>query len=203
MNLRALMLRIALLVLGKLKERSSVYSYVALVTSLVCKHLNSEAGTIAAAISATAGALLFIVSDRQVTAILSGPASSKGSIPLLVTVPQPAAPAASTPHGENTMNLALLLGVMSALPQLFGLVNSTVHEVENVFGTLPGATKYAAATAKVNSILQTAVTDVNTLQAASQAVGPLVNASVAMFNAAGVFPRKPAVQSGEPAPAQA
>jgi hypothetical protein len=95
--------------------------------------------------------------------------------------------------------LALILGVISQLPQLFGLVNSTVHEVENVFGTLPGATKYAAATAKINSILQAGVTDANLLQTASQVIGPMVNAAVAMFNAAGVF-TKPA-PAAAPAPA--
>jgi len=56
----------------KLNEKSSVYGYVALVTSVVFKQWASQAGNIAAIISATSGIVLFVLSDAQIQAWITG-----------------------------------------------------------------------------------------------------------------------------------
>ncbi|MFK2876909.1 dynein light chain family protein [Rhodanobacter hydrolyticus] len=72
--------------LAKLNEKSSVYGYVALVTSVLCKQWANEAGSIAAIISASAGIALVILSDPQVRFLLTGQKPPAQTAP---TVPQP------------------------------------------------------------------------------------------------------------------
>lgn len=85
------------------------------------------------------------------------------------------------------MNLAAIISVVELLPQLSTLVTQTVQEVEVVFNSLPGAAKFAAAEAKVNTILTEVGTEAGVLSAAVPVLKPLIDAAVAMFNAAGIF----------------
>ena len=88
------------------------------------------------------------------------------------------------------MNLATFATIIQAAPALLGIVNNTVHEVETMVGQLPGAQKFAGVEAKVNSFLNACVQDAETLTNLQAIVPTLINASVAMFNAAGVFGHK-------------
>lgn len=56
----------------KLNEKSSVYAYVFAVTSIVFKQWHSDAGNIAGVISLTFGFVLWVVSDNQIRALLTG-----------------------------------------------------------------------------------------------------------------------------------
>lgn len=95
------------------------------------------------------------------------------------------------------MNLASILAVLQALPQLLGVVNIVVHDTEQVLSAVPGSQKLAAATAKVNTVLGAVTQDANTLAQAQAIVPTLINGTVAAFNAASIFQHK------APAPAAA
>lgn len=99
------------------------------------------------------------------------------------------------------MNLASILALIQALPSLLGVVDAVVHNTEQVMGAVPGSQKLAAATAKVNTVLGVAVQDAQTLSAVSQVVPTLVNASVAAFNAGGMFKHAPGGDAAQAAPA--
>lgn len=90
------------------------------------------------------------------------------------------------------MSLASILSILSMLPSLFGLVDNVVQSVEATMGSMPGATKHAAAVAKVNSILTSVGADATVISSAASVLTPLINASVAAFNATGIFRSKAA-----------
>lgn len=96
------------------------------------------------------------------------------------------------------MNLSTFLAALAALPQLVTLVDTTVQQVETALAGFNGNAKFAAAEAKVNSVLQAVGTDATALANVSGLVGPLINASVAAFNAAGLF-KKSTSTSAAPA----
>lgn len=100
--------------------------------------------------------------------------------------------------------LANLMTALSVAPSLLNLVDQVVVNVEQGLNAAPGISgskKFAAAEAKVNGFLSAAITDTNTLEAVKTVVSPLVNASVAAFNAAGLFSHKTTVTNGvQPAP---
>jgi hypothetical protein len=58
--------------LMKLTEKSSIVSYLTLFVTLFAKHYQGDVATVAAIISGTATILLFILSDAQVKAWLTG-----------------------------------------------------------------------------------------------------------------------------------
>lgn len=117
------------------------------------------------------------------------PLVAKVSVAVTVPHPLPAAaiPVEASSQETSTMNLASILALIQALPSLLGVVDAVVNNTEQVMGGLPGSQKLAAATAKVNSVLSVATQDAQTLSAVSNVVPTLVNASVAAFNAGGVF----------------
>src|SRR5690348_3992772 len=92
---------------------------------------------------------------------------------------------------------ALFGGIMTALsviPQLFSLVDQVVVNVEQGLGQIPGISgsqKLAAAEAKIDTFLKAAITDVNVLTTVKNILVPVIDASVAAFNAAGLFTHKP------------
>lgn len=91
------------------------------------------------------------------------------------------------------MSLATILGAINAAPALLGLVDQVVVSTEQALNAVPsigGSQKFAAAEAKVNSWLSTAITDVQQLNLLQSAVTPLINGAVAAFNAAGIFAHK-------------
>lgn len=96
------------------------------------------------------------------------------------------------------MNLKLILSLLTALPQLFSIVDATVQSVETALGDATGSTKLAAASAKVNSVLNSVGADVALVSNVQGVLTPMINASVAMFNAAGVF-KKPAAANAQTA----
>ena len=99
-----------------------------------------------------------------------------------------------------SFSIAGLFAVMQLVPQIPQLVNNVVIEVENTLNGVPGITgsaKLAAAEAKINSLLQTAIADAGVLSSVSGILQPLINAAVAMFNAAGLF-KKPAATTTAP-----
>ena len=121
------------------------------------------------------------------------------------TAPQPAS-IHSEPKGSSTdlesmlmQIFALILSFITQLPGIIKLIDQIVLSVEAAFPTATGNQKLAAATAKVNTILGAAVTDSQTLSSLTTVVTPLINASVAAFNAAGTF-TKPSTGSAPAAP---
>lgn len=89
---------------------------------------------------------------------------------------------------------AAILSFIAQLPGIIKLIDQIVLSVEAAFPNASGSEKLAAATAKVNTILSVAMTSSQALSDVSAIVGPLVNSSVAAFNAAGVFKKSaPAV----------
>lgn len=58
--------------LTKLTEKSSIVSYLTLFATLFAKHYQGDVATVAAIISGTATILLFVLSDAQVKAWLTG-----------------------------------------------------------------------------------------------------------------------------------
>lgn len=93
------------------------------------------------------------------------------------------------------MSLSSFLSALALLPQLVTLVDSVVKQVESSLSGFSGNAKFAAAEAKVNSLLQSVSTDAAALSSISGLIGPLINAAVASFNAAGLF------KKAAPAPA--
>jgi hypothetical protein len=90
------------------------------------------------------------------------------------------------------MNLASFLSALSLLPQLVTLVDTTVQQIETALSEFSGIAKFAAAEAKVNSVLQAVGTDADAISSVSGLIGPLINAAVAAFNAAGLFKKSSA-----------
>lgn len=85
------------------------------------------------------------------------------------------------------MNLATILQVLTAIPQLASLINTIVQDIETAFPGLSGNQKFAAASAKLQVILSAAIQDTALLQNAMSVAGPLINAAVAVFNVTGLF----------------
>jgi hypothetical protein len=83
--------------------------------------------------------------------------------------------------------LLLIVSVITQLPELLGLVNTTVKEVETTLAGSPGTAKLAAVVAKINTYLTAAEADATTLANVQSVLTPLINAAVAAFNAAGLF----------------
>jgi len=98
------------------------------------------------------------------------------------------------------MSLGSFLSALALLPQLVTLVDSTVKQIEASLSGFSGSAKFAAAEAKVNSVLQAVGTDAAALSSVSGLIGPLINAAVAAFNAAGLF-KKAAPASSTTTPA--
>lgn len=73
-------------ILTKLNEKSSVYGYLMLFAGYFAKQYQGDIANVAAIISATAGIVLFILSDAEVKAWLTG---QKPSEPKPPTVPPP------------------------------------------------------------------------------------------------------------------
>lgn len=96
---------------------------------------------------------------------------------------------------------ALILGFITQLPGIIKLIDQIVLSVEAAFPAASGSQKLAAATAKINTILSVALTDSQSLSTVSAIIAPLVNSSVAAFNAAGVFPKAAAATAAPTAAA--
>jgi hypothetical protein len=80
---------------------------------------------------------------------------------------------------------------LTLIPQILPLIDTTVKSVEEALPGFSGSEKFAAAEAKVNSILTAVETDVAVLSTLRGIVSPLINAAVAAFNAAGLFKKSP------------
>lgn len=87
------------------------------------------------------------------------------------------------------MDLTAFLTYVNLLPQITTLVYNVVSEIENALGGagLSGSQKFAAAEAKVNTLLQGLVADANVLANVTKTLPLLINSSVAVFNASGLF----------------
>lgn len=99
-----------------------------------------------------------------------------------------------------SFSLATMFSVLSIVPELPTLVNNIVVEVENSIGQIPGISsnqKLAAAEAKVNTFLKAAIQDAGALSSLSSILQPMINAAVAMFNAANVFKSKGAAPAAQ------
>lgn len=94
---------------------------------------------------------------------------------------------ASSSEPENIVNLKAILTAISLVPQILPLVDQTVQSIETALQGMPGSSKFAAAEAKINSLLSAAIADVAVLADVKAIVSPLINAAVAAFNAAGLF----------------
>lgn len=94
------------------------------------------------------------------------------------------------------MNLKSLMAAIALVPSIVPLVRDTVQEVETLFAALPGAQKLAAATARVESLIDAAITDLGVVTKLKTIVEPLINAAVAMFNEAKVGAFAPASAAG-------
>ena len=94
------------------------------------------------------------------------------------------------------MNLKALFGAinlaLTLAPQFESIISSTVQDVEKKLAGFPGATKLAAAEAKINSLLSTVSDDLNVINDIKEILQPEINAAVALFNAAGVFKKSAA-----------
>lgn len=101
------------------------------------------------------------------------------------------------------MSLSAFLTALSLVPQVVTLINSAVQEMESALSGLAGSAKFAAVEAKVNSILTSVGTDANVLADLQTVIGPLINAAVAAFNAAGLFKSDSAAASTSAASASA
>lgn len=89
-----------------------------------------------------------------------------------------------------SFSLKNVVAVISFLPTLDSLISSTVTTVESALSGFSGSQKFQAAEAKVNSFLSTLSADVNVISDLQTIAGPLINAWVAAFNAAGLFQHK-------------
>lgn len=88
------------------------------------------------------------------------------------------------------MSLAVILGLIEEVPNLFKLVDDVVVSVEASLANVPGISgsqKLQAAEAKVNAFLTAAGTDLSTIQNLSGVLTPLITAAVSIFNSTGVF----------------
>ena len=83
--MKAASLAFLITVLRKLTEKTSIASYLTLITTLVAKQYSGDVATAAALISATATIILFVVSDASMQQLLTGQGREK--------VPTPTTPA--------------------------------------------------------------------------------------------------------------
>ena len=96
------------------------------------------------------------------------------------------------------MNLASILGIIAALPQIEQFVASSVEQVENIAGNvggISGSQKFEAVKQKVNTFLSEAGADAAALASVSTIIGPMINATVAMLNSLGIFKKAPSPAS--------
>lgn len=100
------------------------------------------------------------------------------------------------------MSLATILAAVNAVPTILGLVDQVVVSTEQALNAVPGISgnqKFAAAEAKLNSWISSAITDTQQLNLIQSAVTPLINGAVAAFNAAGIFTHKNTATVTQPA----
>lgn len=85
--MKAATLAFVIALLRKLTEKTSIASYLTLITTLVAKQYSGDVANVAALISATATIILFVVSDTSMQQLLTG--SGREKVPLQPSVPQP------------------------------------------------------------------------------------------------------------------
>lgn len=83
-----------------------------------------------------------------------------------------------------------LLNVVQLLAALAPLVKTAVETAEQVFGPSKGAEKLADATKRVEAALPKVAEVAGQLEAARAAVVPMIEATVAAANAAGVLKKR-------------
>jgi hypothetical protein len=90
--------------------------------------------------------------------------------------------------------------ILTAVPNLFAVIDSAVQSVEASLGGVPGisgSAKLAAATSKVNTFLTAAGTDLAAVVDTAALFSPMINEAVSIFNATGLF--KKAAPAATPA----
>lgn len=85
------------------------------------------------------------------------------------------------------MNLKAFITALTLIPQFLVIVNQTVQAIETALSGFSGSQKLAAAEAQVNAFLAAAITDAKVLSDVQGILTPVINATVQMFNAAGIF----------------
>ena len=85
------------------------------------------------------------------------------------------------------MNLKAFITALTLIPQFLIIVNQTVQAIETALQGFTGSQKLAAAEAQVNAFLSAAITDSKVLSDVQGILTPVINATVQMFNAAGIF----------------
>lgn len=85
------------------------------------------------------------------------------------------------------MNLKAFITALTLIPQFLVIVNQTVQAIETALQGFSGSQKLAAAEAQVNAFLAAAIQDAKVLSDVQGILTPVINATVQMFNAAGIF----------------
>lgn len=85
------------------------------------------------------------------------------------------------------MNLKAFITALTLIPQFLVIVNQTVQAIETALSGFSGSQKLAAAEAQVNAFLAAAITDAKVFSDVQGILTPVINATVQMFNAAGIF----------------
>ncbi|MGN6312868.1 MAG: hypothetical protein ACTHMO_03800 [Rhodanobacteraceae bacterium] len=85
------------------------------------------------------------------------------------------------------MNLKAFITALTLIPQFLVIVNQTVQAIETALSGFSGSQKLAAAEAQVNAFLSAAISDAKVLSDVQAILTPVINATVQMFNAAGIF----------------
>ena len=72
------------------------------------------------------------------------------------------------------MNLKAFVAAIMVIPSILQLVDQTVKSVESALADMPGAEKFKAAEAKINTYLDAAIQDVTILANLKQILKPLI-----------------------------
>lgn len=90
------------------------------------------------------------------------------------------------------MNIKAFLTALQLIPGFLTIVSQTVQAIEAALVGFSGNQKLAAAEAQVNAFLAAAIADAKVLSDVQGILAPVISATVAAFNAAGLFKKAPA-----------
>lgn len=91
-----------------------------------------------------------------------------------------------------------LFKALALIPSLLPIIAAFVQQVETLLAGSDGSKKLAAVLAAVLAYVQKMEADAAVIQSLTGLLTPLINAAVAMFNAAGIF-NKGSAAAGTPA----
>lgn len=90
------------------------------------------------------------------------------------------------------MNISAVLKALALIPSLLPIISAFVQQAEDLLAGASGSAKLQAVCASINAYIVKIEGDVTVVTELQKLVAPLIDATVAMFNAAGLFKKSTA-----------